>query len=92
MFDGDYVTELVPRVAPDKGFVLLSLLRRNRESQWLPTYFSDDRNDESAFYQVRRHGITVLVGPERPSCAEYRIERDELGDVLTAMVETLRIG
>jgi trehalose-phosphatase len=86
---GEHVIELVPRVAPDKGFALLSLLHNNDESHCLPAYFSDDLSDEGAFYKVRQYGITVLVGPERPSYAEFRIERSQLLDVLTALVETL---
>jgi trehalose 6-phosphate phosphatase len=70
--DGDMVVEMLPRVAPDKGFAFLSLIERERGV--VPVFFSDDHSDEGAFYKLRREGITVLVGPERMSCAEFRIE------------------
>ncbi len=85
---GELVVELLPRVAPDKGFALLSLLERNAGIRCTPVYFSDDRGDESAFYKLRRHGITVLVGEERQSCAEYRVEsREEVVQILASVAE-----
>jgi trehalose 6-phosphate phosphatase len=88
MIQGDLVVELVPRVAPDKGFAFLSLAEAN--GRCMPVYFSDDPGDEGAFYKLRRYGITVLVGPERQSCAEYRVEdREGLTRVLSTVAEAV---
>ncbi|SRR5579885_674216 len=83
IIQGHMVIEIVPRVAPDKGFAFLSLIERTPGIRCTPVYFSDDPQDESAFYKLRRCGITVLVGEERQSCAEYRVDSRE------AVVEAL---
>ena len=90
ILQGEQAVELVPRVAPDKGFSFLSLLERTPGPRCTPVFFSDDRSDEGAFYKLRRHGVTVLVGPERQSCAEYRIEtREEMAGVLAAVADAI---
>jgi alpha,alpha-trehalase len=88
---GEAVAELIPRVASDKGFALLSLLRAKGEwRRYMPIYFSDDAGDEGAFFKVRRHGVTILVGPERASCAEFRVEnRDHLTEVLIGVAQAI---
>ena len=86
MLQGHLVIEIVPRVAPDKGFAFLSLIERDPGIRFTPVYFSDDPQDEGAFYKLRRYGVTVLVGEERQSCAEYRLaSREEIVEVLAGV-------
>ena len=93
MLRGEQAIELVPRVAPDKGFSFLALIEKASGPRCTPVFFSDDRSDEGAFYKVRRYGITVMVGAERQSCAEYRIEtREEMVGVLMAVADAVSMN
>ena len=50
----------------------------------MPVYFGDDPSDEEAFFAVRRaNGATILVGAERDTHAEYRV--DDPAEVIEAL-------
>ena len=65
------VWEVVPRQVAGKGAAIRRALRRVRTA-FLPIYVGDDLTDESAFAALRQ-GITVLVGPARPTRAQFRL-------------------
>lgn len=71
---GKKVFEIRPAVAWDKGRAALWLLERlDPEGKATPLYLGDDRTDEDAFRALAGRGLTVLVGPPRPTAAGYRL-------------------
>jgi trehalose-phosphatase len=70
---GKMIDELLPRGIGGKGSAIRALLREAADPKSVPVYFGDDTTDEDAFQQIRDDGIGVLVGPERPSWARYRV-------------------
>jgi len=72
---GDMVAEVMPSNAGGIGFAINHLLARLDDKSLMPVYFGDDPSDEEAFFVVRRAGgATILVGPERETHAEYRVD------------------
>jgi trehalose-phosphatase len=75
---GDMVTEVIPSNASGKGFAINHLLAQLKDKNLMPVYFGNDRSAEEAFFAVRRAaGATILVGEERDTHAEYRVEGPE---------------
>jgi trehalose 6-phosphate phosphatase len=68
---GNCVWEMMPRELPGKGEAVRRRLRLLRPGA-LPVYIGDDAADEAAFAAVS-HGITVCVGPARPTRAGFRL-------------------
>jgi trehalose-phosphatase len=90
LLHGDMVDEVIARTTAGKGFAVSFLLDQLGAPRAIPVYFSDDDADENAFFSIRRDGVTVLVGPERPSYAEYRVEGpQEVVRVLSDLVGEL---
>lgn len=75
ILDGDKVWEIVPRQVEGKGPAIRRALKADGRS-FLPIYLGNDETDESAFY-VLRQGITVHVGPARPTQARYRLRNPD---------------
>ena len=72
---GDMVEEVIPSNSGGKGFALNHLLESLKDKSLIPVFFGNDLSDEEAFFVVRKAGgVTVLVGPERDSHAEYQVE------------------
>ena len=70
---GKMVVELRPRGAT-KAAAVSAFLEEAPFAGRVPVFFGDDLTDESAFGLVNeRGGLSVLVGPERPSAARARI-------------------
>ncbi len=65
------VWEVVPWGIRGKGFVLREILR-GLPRPFVPIYVGDDLTDEAPFAALRE-GITVLVGPPRPTKARYNL-------------------
>jgi len=81
---GDMVVEVIPSNAGGIGFAISHLLARLNDKTLMPVYFGDDPSDEEAFFVVRRAGgATILVGPDRDTHAEYRVDAPE--DVAAAL-------
>jgi alpha,alpha-trehalase len=81
---GDMVVEVIPSNAGGVGFAINHLLARLNDKLLMPVYFGDDPSDEEAFFVVRRAGgATILVGPDRDTHAEYRVDAPE--DVAAAL-------
>ena len=74
--------EIRPEHGPDKGLALETLLGAGGDDE--PIVFGDDVTDEDAFRAAaRHHGLTVVVGPRRPTQAGYRLDRpSDLRDLL----------
>lgn len=72
---GKKVLELRPPVEWDKGKAALWLLRKHEilygKGNVLPVYIGDDSSDEDAFIALKDKGITVLVGYQKFSAADY---------------------
>ncbi len=81
---GKMVHEAIPRGIGGKGVALEFFMREARTPGPNTTYFGDDITDEDAFRTLAsRRGIGVLVGPQRPSFAQYRVESPT--DVVTVL-------
>lgn len=81
---GDMVIEVLPSNAGGKGFAINHLLGQLKDRTLVPVFFGNDLSDEEAFFAVRRAaGVTILVGDDRETHAEFRLDAPE--DVLGAL-------
>jgi trehalose-phosphatase len=78
---GKMVIEAVPKDATKAS--ALRTLWNLAGSELEPVYFGDDLTDEDAFLELSAHGISILVGEQRPSAAHYRV--DAPADVLRTL-------
>lgn len=74
LLKGDKVLEVRPR-GVHKGLAVEYLLNLHPEA--FPVYMGDDITDEDAFRALEGKGLTVLVGPKRPSLATFRLPSPE---------------
>lgn len=87
---GKKVFEIRPPVMWDKGRAALWLLARQQvvsgEDKVLPVYIGDDVTDEDAFRLLRKKGLTVFIGSDEHSSAEYYLKgTSEVLDFLRAI-------
>lgn len=74
LLEGKRVIELKPRHA-DKGKALSALMRAPPLAGRIPWMVGDDFTDEDAFEQANAlGGVSILVGPRRPTVARYGLE------------------
>ena len=58
----------------DKGSGIATLMAEPPFAGTVPVFAGDDLTDEAGFVAVAKlNGIGVLVGPERPTAARYRL-------------------
>ena len=69
---GREVFEIVPRTAWHKGAAVKWILENLSERGLLPIYLGDDNSDEDAF-AVLPDGVTVRVGGQSVTCAQYGV-------------------
>jgi trehalose 6-phosphate phosphatase len=82
--------EVVPPEVRGKGDVVRQLLRLPTLNRALPIYLGDDLSDESAFRALGR-GVTVRVGPGRPTAARYALRNpSDVCAFLEQLAEALR--
>jgi trehalose-phosphatase len=78
---GKKVYEIRPSVAWDKGKVVLWLLARQQfllgENKIFPVYIGDDVTDEDAFKVLKKKGMTIFVGGQASSEAQYYLKTTE---------------
>lgn len=78
---GKKVYEIKPPVKWDKGKVVLWLLVRQQfisgENEVLPVYIGDDVTDEDAFKVLKKKGLTIFVGEQASSKAQYYLKTTE---------------
>jgi trehalose 6-phosphate phosphatase len=88
---GDHVWEVAPAGLEGKGSAARHHWRA-WQSRALPIYLGDNQGDEPAFAALAR-GITVCVGPVRPTRAHFRL-RDpaEVRRMLEKMAREIRIA
>jgi trehalose 6-phosphate phosphatase len=92
LLNGKMVHEAIPRGTDGKGDALNSLMRDVAVTGTHAVYFGDDNTDENAFHAlVPQGGIGVLVGAERASFAQYRVDApSNVADVLEDLAAKLR--
>jgi trehalose 6-phosphate phosphatase len=85
---GKMIHEAIPRGIGGKGEALEFFMRDAGVPGPATIYFGDDLTDEDAFRALVTHrGIGVLVGAERPSFAQYRVDGpSEVADVLEDLI------
>lgn len=88
LLHGKMIHEAIPRGIGGKGGALEFFMRETDVSGTHTAYFGDDLTDEDAFRALASHrGIGVLVGAERPSLAQYRVDTpSEVADILEDLV------
>ena len=78
---GKKVYEIRPPVMWNKGMVVLWLLARQRfllgENKIFPIYIGDDVTDEDAFKALKKKGLTIFVGEQSDSAAQYYLKTTE---------------
>jgi trehalose-phosphatase len=78
---GKKVYEIKPPGMWDKGKVVLWLLARQQfssgENKIFPVYIGDDVTDEDAFKVLKKKGLTVFVGEQATSEAQYYLKTTE---------------
>jgi trehalose-phosphatase len=81
------VWEVAPHYVQGKGPAVRKMLRE-LGTPFLPIYVGDDLTDEPAF-KVLRKGITVLVGPRRPTNAHFWLRNPAQVSVFLTRLERL---
>ena len=78
---GKKVYEIRPPVMWNKGKVALWLLARQQflleKNKILPVYIGDDVTDEDAFKALKKKGLTIFVGEQGNSEAQYYLKTTE---------------
>jgi trehalose 6-phosphate phosphatase len=89
-FESAHGVEVVPRGVTGKGAVVGRLLRMPALRHAVPIYVGDDLSDEPAF-RAARHGVTIRVGPARPTAARYRLAcAGDVREFLSMLARALR--
>lgn len=91
LLQGKMVHEAIPLGIGGKGDAIETFMRDAGVAASQTVYFGDDTTDENAFHAlVPQGGIGVLVGAERKSLAQYRVEGPtQVADVLVDLVAAL---
>ncbi len=78
---GKKVLEVSPALRWDKGKIVLWLLARQKlilhGKKIIPIYIGDDLTDEDAFKSLKQKGITVFVGKNKPSHAQFYLKNPQ---------------
>lgn len=87
---GKRIFELRPDLEWNKGTAVTWLLEQLAlGDDAVPIYVGDDETDEDAFRALAGSGIGVIVGPEVPSAASYRLDdTDEARQFLEWLADT----
>jgi len=89
---GKKVLEVSPALRWDKGKIVLWLLARQKlilhGKEIIPIYIGDDITDEDAFKSLRKQGVTVFVGKNKPSHAQFYLRNpQEVRDFLERILD-----
>ena len=92
LLHGKMIHEAIPRGIGGKGEALEFFMRDASVAGPHTIYFGDDLTDEDAFRALVPHrGIGVLVGAERQSFAQYRVDSPaDVADVLEELISRIR--
>ncbi|OGX24166.1 MAG: trehalose-phosphatase [Omnitrophica WOR_2 bacterium RIFCSPHIGHO2_01_FULL_48_9] len=90
---GKMVFEIRPPVVWDKGKAVLWLLNKWKRvlggDNVFPVCIGDDVTDEDAFKVLKGKGVTVRVGQERDTAAEYYLgNQEEINQLLSLFLES----
>jgi trehalose-phosphatase len=91
---GKMVLEVRPPVEWNKGKVVLWLLSRQlsalKKNDVLPVYIGDDETDEDAFKALKNKGLTIFVGQNKSSGANYYLkDQGEVNELLKLISKDL---
>lgn len=88
LLQGKMIHEALPRGVGGKGDAVEFFIREAGVAGPRTTYFGDDTTDEDAFCVLAAHdGIGVLIGAERKSFAQYRLDGpNDVADILEDLV------
>jgi trehalose 6-phosphate phosphatase len=84
--DGKESLELRPAADWDKGSAIAQL--QEHVDGWQPVYIGDDTTDEAAFEAITPNGITVHVGDNHETAADYRVRSSAEAEVFIRWVVT----
>jgi len=84
--DGKESLELRPAADWDKGSAISQL--QEHVDGWLPMYIGDDTTDEAAFEELTPNGLTVHVGDNHETFADYRVRSSEEAEVFVRWLVT----
>ncbi len=91
---GKKVFEVCPPVSWDKGKAVLWLLHNmsfSENTAVMPIYIGDDVTDEDAFKMLKNSGLTVFVGRQQKTDAQYYVnDPDEVLDFLKTLLYFVR--
>ena len=94
IISGKKVYEVKPPVMWDKGKVVLWLLARQQflleRNEILPVYIGDDVTDEDAFKVLKKKGLTIFVGEQASSEAQYYLKTTEEVTELLRLISDLK--
>jgi trehalose-phosphatase len=93
---GKKVYEIRPPAMWDKGKVVLWLLARQQfllgENKILPVYIGDDVTDEDVFKVLKKKGLTIFVGEQTTSEAQYYLKTTEEVTEFLRLISDLSVG
>ncbi|MEA1932035.1 MAG: trehalose-phosphatase [Euryarchaeota archaeon] len=84
--DGKESLELRPAADWDKGSAIAQL--HEHVDGWQPVYIGDDTTDEAAFEAITPNGITVHVGDNHETAADYRVRSSAEAEVFIRWLVT----
>ena len=84
--DGKESLELRPAADWDKGSAIAQL--QEHVEGWQPLYIGDDTTDEAAFEAITPNGITVHVGDNHATVADYRVRSPAEAEVFIRWLVT----
>jgi trehalose 6-phosphate phosphatase len=84
--DGKESLELRPAADWDKGSAINQL--QDHVDGWQPLYIGDDTTDEAAFEAITPNGITVHVGDNHETAADYRVRSSAEAEVFIRWLVT----
>jgi len=74
--EGKKVIEIRPQKDWNKGKAVRWILNEQKDhnnKNVLPVYIGDDQTDEDAFKAIRKNGLTIYVGRNAKTTAQYRL-------------------
>jgi len=71
---GKKVFEIRPAFNWDKGKAVEWIIKKTKSEKFIPIYIGDDNTDEDAFGAVNKKGISVFVGKQKNTLANFFVD------------------